>query len=46
LSSPGARTSKIKNWLSATPIAKLPAPDTRPATFRWTHRRRRQTSRN
>jgi hypothetical protein len=46
LSSPGARTSKIKNWLAATPIAKLPASDTRPATSRWTHRRRRQTSKN
>jgi hypothetical protein len=54
LSSPGARTTNIKNWLGAAPIAKLPvsdtmpvkSSDTRPAKFRWTHRRRRQTSRN
>jgi hypothetical protein len=46
LSSPGARTTKIKNWLEAAPIAKLPVSGTRPASFRWTRRRWRQTSRN
>lgn len=46
LSSPGARTSKIKNWLAAEPIAKLPVSDTQPANSRWSYRRRRQTSSN
>jgi hypothetical protein len=45
LTSPGARTTKIKHWLSASPVAKLPVSDTSwSANFRRNYRRRRQTS--